>query len=435
MSRTLQRMRACVLAGVAAFGFGVPAASEVSTQTGAQRVGIWTISSHARDGAFTHCAMSARSAHRSIVLLFFISRTTFQLAISGVDWNLQTGTEYNAFYRPDEGNPVSARGRVVRPHILNLSLRAERVTFEQFRTASAVRIGVVGAPELTFDFAMPGSAAAFDRLLACAAEGRRIASTAPGASETPRPALPGHNVPAPRPPARTVTVPSPPGAPQPGPGERRAQGELKRTAAATGFYVSAAGHILTAAHVVSQCKSIRAQLIGEPSSPATLIAKSEADDLALLKTAAAPPAVAPLRLASIRLGEPIVQFGFPLTEDLASSGNVTTGVVAALAGARDDHRKIQVSAPTQAGNSGGPVLDMRGRVVGVVVSAFGLRFARSTGTLPQNVNFAVKSSVASSFLEAHGVSIAPAVGPEQDLPVPDVADRARKFTVRIDCLE
>ncbi|MCW5773061.1 MAG: trypsin-like peptidase domain-containing protein, partial [Rhodospirillaceae bacterium] len=200
------------------------------------------------------------------------------------------------------------------------------------------------------------------------------------------------------------------------------------------FYVSDAGHIVTAAHVVKGCKTYRTQALGDAPGPAVVVARSESDDLALLKseTKRAP---APLRIGTLRLGEQIVLFGFPLPGALASSGNLTTGNIAALAGIKDDHRMMQISAPAQPGNSGGPVVDLRGRVVGVVVHSLStLRAARAIGSLPQNLNFAVKASVLLSFLEANGIAVVQE-GAAADLSVADVADRARRFTVRIECLQ
>ena len=93
-------------------------------------------------------------------------------------------------------------------------------------------------------------------------------------------------------------------------------------------------------------------------------------------------------------GEQIVIYGFPLAGALASTGNLATGIVSALAGLGDDTSKLQISAPIQPGNSGGPVLDQSGHVIGVVVSKLNaIKAASITGDIPQNVNFAIKTGV------------------------------------------
>jgi serine protease Do len=136
----------------------------------------------------------------------------------------------------------------------------------------------------------------------------------------------------------------------------------------------------------------------------------------------------------VRQGEEIVIYGFPLTRVLASTGNVATGNITALAGIADDSRFFQISAPVQPGNSGGPLLDRDGAVVGVVVAKLNaLRIAAATGDIPQNINFAIKGSVVASFLDAQGVSYADSSNASA-LSTPDIAERAKMFTVHVTCV-
>lgn len=167
-------------------------------------------------------------------------------------------------------------------------------------------------------------------------------------------------------------------------------GEMSGTA----FFVSNSGEMLTNAHVVQNCRKIRVA-----ESPARLLARDNANDLALLAADLHPARWANWR-QSVRQGEDIVVYGFPLAGVLSSGGNVVTGNVTALAGLGDDSRFLQISAPIQPGNSGGPLLDRNGIVVGIVVPKLDtLRIASATGDIPQNVNFAIKSSVAITFLD------------------------------------
>ena len=129
------------------------------------------------------------------------------------------------------------------------------------------------------------------------------------------------------------------------------------------------------------------------------------NDLALLTTSGLTPSAVPNLRTGVRLGENIFVYGFPLSGLLASSGNFTIGNVTAVAGLGDDTTMIQMSAPVQPGNSGGPVLDQHGNVVAVVVSKLNaLRIAKVTSDIPQNVNFAIKSLIAMGFLEAGNVN-------------------------------
>jgi serine protease Do len=94
-------------------------------------------------------------------------------------------------------------------------------------------------------------------------------------------------------------------------------------------------------------------------------AHDAANDLALIKIEMHPTVFASLR-SGIRLREGVAAFGFPLAGLLATSGNFTLGNVTAVAGLGDDTRILQISASVQPGNSGGPLLDYSGNVVGVV---------------------------------------------------------------------
>ena len=108
---------------------------------------------------------------------------------------------------------------------------------------------------------------------------------------------------------------------------------------------------------------------------------------------------------SLRLCRGVEAFGFPHSDTLATAGNVTLGNVTALSGLGDDSRSLQISAPVQAGNSGGPLLDGSGNLVGVVSAKLdAVKMAMNSGDLPQNVNFAVKSAILASFLDANRVA-------------------------------
>jgi uncharacterized protein len=196
----------------------------------------------------------------------------------------------------------------------------------------------------------------------------------------------------------------------------------------TAFFVSDNGAALTNAHVVEKCQQIRVA-----GGRARLLARDGANDLALLETDQRPAKWATWRL-SLRQGEDIVVYGFPLTGVLSSGGNVVTGNVTALAGLGDDSRYLQISAPVQLGNSGGPLFDRYGNVVGVVVAKLdALRIVSATGDIPQNVNFAIKASMVIAFLEAQRVkhSEERAAG---GLSTPDIATRAQALTAQVVCI-
>lgn len=205
-----------------------------------------------------------------------------------------------------------------------------------------------------------------------------------------------------------------------------------RVSSGSGFFVSKEGHVLTNNHVVDDCTSIRVFMDQAAAAAARVIARDATNDLALLSTALKPLRTASLR-SSVRLGESVAAFGYPHADVLASSGNFTLGNVTALAGIDDDSRYLQMSTPVQAGNSGGPLLDQNGNLVGIVTAKLNaLKFAQASGDLPQNVNFALKASIVTNFLDTNRIKFAPgsstvALKPE------DLADQARSMSVFILC--
>ncbi|PKU24693.1 S1C family serine protease [Telmatospirillum siberiense] len=201
----------------------------------------------------------------------------------------------------------------------------------------------------------------------------------------------------------------------------------------TTFFIDQAGHALTNAHVVNGCKSIQVALGGGDEAEAKIVAADTQNDLALLTISSATPSYARFASAPPRQGDPVVVYGFPLAGALSTQGNLATGIVSALVGVKDDSRMLQISAPVQAGNSGGPLFDASGNVVGVVSGKMNaLRVAAVTGDLPQNVNFAIKTSVVETFLQTNGMRFEQGgVGKTQ--AVADIADRAKTFTYKLTC--
>jgi S1-C subfamily serine protease len=135
----------------------------------------------------------------------------------------------------------------------------------------------------------------------------------------------------------------------------------------------------------------------------------------------------------LQLGELAVTYGFPLRGLLASEGNLTSGYVTALGGLRDNKNYIQVSTPIQPGNSGGALLDSSGNVIGVVASSLNdVALLRATGSLPQNVNFAIKVDTLRQFLQRAGANVAEEhSGDPREMK--DIGARARMFTSLIEC--
>jgi S1-C subfamily serine protease len=139
-----------------------------------------------------------------------------------------------------------------------------------------------------------------------------------------------------------------------------------------------------------------------------------------------------IRTSRIQLNERVTAAGVPL-EGTFSGIAITNGTVSRLSGLRGDTGEVQISAPVQPGNSGGPLLDSAGNVVGVVRSKLNaLKVAGASGDIPQNVNFAITGATLRAFLDAKEVSYNK-VGHERDLTGVQIAARASSFTVLIEC--
>jgi serine protease Do len=143
---------------------------------------------------------------------------------------------------------------------------------------------------------------------------------------------------------------------------------------------------------------------------AAVVKVDAANDLALLK---ADGRFAPLPIASsrsVKLGGTVATVGFPNTGLQGFAPKFARGEIASLSGAADDARYFQISVPVQPGNSGGALVDEHGNVVGVVSAKLNASTALAmSGSLPENVNYAVKSSFLLGFLES----------------VPDVANKLK----------
>ena len=201
-------------------------------------------------------------------------------------------------------------------------------------------------------------------------------------------------------------------------------------------FVAAQGRLLTNNHVVDGCRRMVARNAKGAEQTANVIATDRTRDLALLTVTNdfGPPLT--FRTApDVKRGEPVVTYGFPLFGLLSSGPTLTTGAISALSGLRDNQTNYQISAPVQPGNSGGPLLDGQGNVIGVVVAKLNAaRIAEMTdGDIPQNVNFAVKGGPALDFLHEHGVAPLTANSAGSDKGAAAVGDIANPSTAFLQC--
>lgn len=168
----------------------------------------------------------------------------------------------------------------------------------------------------------------------------------------------------------------------------------------TGFFISEDGYLITNEHVVHGAGQVKV-LTSTGMNAAKVILADPASDLALLKVQGEFHCLPIKPSRSVRLGETVATVGFPNPVLQGFSPKLAKGEIASLAGIQDDPKWFQVSLPVQPGNSGGALVDTSGNVIGVIVAKLGARAALiSSGTLPENVNYAIKSSFLLGFLEA-----------------------------------
>jgi len=200
----------------------------------------------------------------------------------------------------------------------------------------------------------------------------------------------------------------------------------------SGFFISFDGHVATNHHVVDDCRSVGVVGYG----PAHLLGVDETRDLAVLKVREATisrPVV--FARAEPRLGQDVVVLGFPLGTLMGDALTVTGGNIASLSGIGGDAHDLQVTAPVQPGNSGGPLLDRRGALLGVVTSRLDDAVTyEMSGALPQNVNFAVRSGHLTALMRS--LDLEPLHVPDHEIPersLADVADIGKRSTVQVTC--
>ncbi len=177
----------------------------------------------------------------------------------------------------------------------------------------------------------------------------------------------------------------------------------------SGFVISPDGYVLTCAHVVTGVHEATIWVEGV-RYPCRVLNSDTNLDLALLKVDGDHPPFHPMHLESGKdysLGESVYTMGFPLADVLGNSPRLNNGLISAKVGMNDDTNFVQVSVPIQPGNSGGPLLNADGQVIGVVSSTLNPMgiLMRTGNALPQNVNFAIKLASLRNFLAASQISL------------------------------
>ena len=210
------------------------------------------------------------------------------------------------------------------------------------------------------------------------------------------------------------------------------ESELVIIGSGSGFFVSSQGHIASNAHVIGFCREVKVYEEGKEIF-LDIIATDMVNDIGLAKGKFKNIRYLNIKVSGAELGEDIVAFGYPLVDKLSDSVKLTKGIVSSLSGPYNNIALIQIDAALQPGNSGGPVLNMSGQVVGIASSGLAkLKMVKEQQVLPENVNFAVAAPTIATFLKANKINVTS--GPSEIYSTKELAKIGEPATVQIICM-
>jgi S1-C subfamily serine protease len=204
------------------------------------------------------------------------------------------------------------------------------------------------------------------------------------------------------------------------------------TSSGTGFFITEDGYLITNEHVAGDGAQVRL-VTASGLTPAKVVKVDAANDLALLKAEGKFDALPVASSRSVKLGSTAVTVGFPNIGLQGFAPKFARGEIASLSGPRDDPRFFQISVPLQPGNSGGALVDEHGNVIAVVSAKLSAAATlKATGELPENVNYAVKSSFLLGFLESVPEVASKLKDPNRsDMQSADVVEKAKGAAVLV----
>ncbi len=191
----------------------------------------------------------------------------------------------------------------------------------------------------------------------------------------------------------------------------------------SGFFVLKDGTVITNYHVIEGCELNKVSYKGSQSE-AKVLSIDKVNDIAILKTNIKPLTAFAVSNEDVSLLEDVVVAGYPLGKQISSAIKTHKGVVTALAGAGDNYSYFQTDAAINQGNSGGPIINQKGNVVGIAVQTW-----IEEGV--QGVHFGIKSSTLKTFANANGLKfLAPN---NRDLSNKELGKLITESTVYVEC--
>ena len=194
-------------------------------------------------------------------------------------------------------------------------------------------------------------------------------------------------------------------------------------ASGTGFFVTKAGHIVTNNHVIEECNAIKVNFKSQETNT-EIIAADKSNDLAIIKANITPNKIFPVSDKDVSLLQDIIIAGFPLGKDISAAIKTHKGSVTALAGYNDNYSNFQTDATINQGNSGGPIMNQKGNILGVAVATW-----VEEGV--QGVHFGIKSSTLKTFAKANGIKF---LSPNyREMSNADLGKLITEATVFVEC--
>ena len=200
--------------------------------------------------------------------------------------------------------------------------------------------------------------------------------------------------------------------------------KIVAAASGTGFFVSKSGHIISNHHVIEGCDATKLTFKGK-EVVADVLAVDKMNDLAILKANLIPNQVYSVATEDAALLEDIIIAGYPLGKKVSAAIKTSKGSVTALAGYGDNYSEFQTDAALNQGNSGGPIMNQKGNVIGVAVANYG----KKVGV--ESFNFGIKSSTLKTFASANGLTFLPPNN--RDLSNKDLGKLITDGTVYLEC--
>ena len=181
--------------------------------------------------------------------------------------------------------------------------------------------------------------------------------------------------------------------------------QVYSAASGSGFAVTSDGYVITNYHVIKGCTDVYIHDKGN-SILSTLVTFDPNNDIALLKGNFKPRSFYPISRKSPKLLMDVYVAGHPFGQDISTSVKVTKGIVSSLTGIANNFSNMQIDAALQPGNSGGPIMNDKGNVIGVAVAKLDLeKIVDDYGVVPENVNFGVKSNLVINILESENIKL------------------------------